>query len=81
MELPMPTTKRLFPLQTIARPYPLRTTKPAPRPGSDARPVTRTGPFSALEEDFFARAADLYPDPADTAEEWERLYAAVKAGL
>jgi hypothetical protein len=77
----MPTTKRLFPVQTIARPYPLRTIKPPQRSVPDARPTTRTGPFSALEEDFFARAADLYPDSTDAVEEWDRLYAAVKAGL
>jgi hypothetical protein len=47
----------------------------------DARPCARGGAFSALEEDFFARAADLYTEPTVTVEEWDRLFAAVKAGL
>jgi hypothetical protein len=68
----MPTTNRSYPLVTI---------KPRARLVPDARPVTRTAPFSALEEDFFARAADLYPEAGDAVEEWDRLYAAVKAGL
>ena len=77
----MANTARLYPLQTNNKPLPLRTVKPLPRPVPDTRPAARTGAFSPLEEDFFARAADLYPQPGNEVEEWDQLFAAVKLGL
>jgi hypothetical protein len=77
----MANTARLYALETIDTPAPSRPVKPRPRLVPDARSNARTGAFSPLEEDFFARAADLYPQPVDGVEEWDQLFAAVKVGL
>jgi hypothetical protein len=77
----MANTARFYALKTIDTPAPSRPVKPRPRLVPDAWSNPRTGAFSALEEDFFARAADLYPQPVDDVEEWDQLFAAVKAGL
>jgi hypothetical protein len=77
----MANTARLYPLGTMTNPYPLRKVKPRARLVPDARFAVRTSTFSPLEEDFFARAADLYPQPSDEVEEWDQLFAAVKVGL
>jgi hypothetical protein len=77
----MANTARLFPLETFDTPKPSRPVRPRPRLVPDAPAAPRMGAFSPLEEDFFARAADLYPPPADELEEWDRLLAMVKIGL
>jgi hypothetical protein len=77
----MPMTDRLYALETITEPNPLRTVKPRPRLVPDTRAIARTTEFSPLEEDFFARAADLYQQPGDDLQEWDRLFAALKVGI
>jgi hypothetical protein len=77
----MPNTARLYALEPTNDSPTVRTVRPRPRLVPVAPAAVQPAAFSPLEEDFFARAADLYPPPGDEAEEWERLFAAVKAGL
>ena len=77
----MPITARLYSLDPVKEASPSRTVRPRPRLVPVARAAVQPAAFSALEEDFFARAADLYPPAGDEAEEWDRLFATVKVGL
>jgi hypothetical protein len=74
----MPITARLYTLEPVSD---APAVKPRVRLVPVARAAVPSAAFSPLEEDFFARAADLYPPPGDEAEEWDRLFAAVKVGL